>query len=93
MQAYDLSKITILVLEKHLLIRNLLTEVFNEFGVANTLSTADPDMAIDMFMTAPVPVDIVLSDWSPDLDGMAFLQRLRHDASHPRSRAGAWTGL
>jgi len=83
MQAYDLSKISILVLEKHLLIRNLLTEVFREFGVATTLSTADPDKAYDLFMTSPV--DIVMSDWSPDLDGMAFLKRLRlHTTSHNR---------
>jgi len=84
MQAYDLSKISILVLEKHLLIRNLLTDVFREFGVATTLSTADPDTAYDMFMTNS-NLDIVMSDWAPDLDGMAFLTRLRrHTTSHNR---------
>lgn len=75
MKAYDLSKVSILVLEKHLLIRKLLTDVFEEFGVASVLSTADPKIAYDFFMTTPV--DIVISDWTHDLDGMAFLKQLR----------------
>ena len=83
MQAYNLSNITILVLEKHLLIRQLLTDVFEEFGVATELSTGDPEAAFDLFMTNPV--DLVLSDWTPDLDGMAFLTRLRHDRVSPDS--------
>ena len=83
MQAYNLSKITILVLERHLLIRQLLTDVFEEFGVATELSSSDPEAAFDLFMTNPV--DFVLSDWTPDLDGMAFLTRLRHDRVSPDS--------
>ncbi len=74
---YDLSKLSILVLEKHLLIRKLLTEVFNEFGVATVFSTPIPKIAFDIFTTNPV--DIVISDWTHDLDGMAFLKRLRQD--------------
>ena len=74
---YDLTKLSILVLEKHLLIRKLLTKVFNEFGVATVLSTPDPEIAFDIFMTNPV--DIVICDWTDDLDGMAFLKRLRQD--------------
>ncbi len=74
---YDLTKLSILVLEKHLLIRNLLTEVFNEFGVATVFSTPVPEIAFDIFMTNPV--DIVICDWTSDLDGMSFLKRLRLD--------------
>ena len=81
MQAYNRSKLNILILEKHLLIRKLLTEVFQEFGVATELSAADPEVAFEMFMTNSV--DIVMSDWTHDLDGMAFLMRLRQNkASH-----------
>ncbi len=77
MGCYDLKKLSILVLEKHLLIRRLLTDVFNEFGVATVFSTPVPEIAFDIFMTNPV--DIVISDWTHDLDGMAFLQRLRQE--------------
>ena len=77
MRYYDLTKLSILVLEKHLLIRQLLTEMFNEFGVATVYSTPVPEIAFDIFMTNPV--DIVISDWTDDLDGMTFLKRLRQD--------------
>ena len=63
---YDLTKLSILVLEKHLLIRKLLTEVFDEFGVATVFSTPVPEIAFDIFMTHPV--DIVICDWTLDLD-------------------------
>lgn len=83
MQAYNLSKVRILVLEKHLLIRELLTDVFNEFGVSTVFSTPDPEVAFEFYM--PNPVDIVLSDWSHGLDGMAFLKQLRqgHTSHNP----------
>ncbi len=77
MGCYDLTKLSILVLEKHLLICKLLTKVFNEFGVATVSSTPVPEIAFEIFMTNPV--DIVICDWTHDLDGMAFLQRLRQE--------------
>lgn len=77
MRYYDLTKLSILVLEKHLLIRKLLTEVFDEFGIATVLSTPVPEIAFDIFMTHPV--DIAICDWTHELDGMAFLNRLRQD--------------
>ncbi len=81
MKSYNLERLTILVLEKHLLIRNMLTEVFKEFGVATAHSTADPDTAFDIFCrTDP---DIVLCDWTPNLDGMGFLYQIRNSAESP----------
>ena len=77
MQTYDISALKILVLEKHILIRNLLTEVFREFGIPTVQSTADPVVAYEMF--AEFPVDVILSDWCSGLDGMAFLNRMRKD--------------
>ncbi|NQV85211.1 MAG: response regulator [Rhodospirillales bacterium] len=77
MQAYDLRGLGILVLEKHLLIRKLLTDVFSEFGVPTVQSTPDPDVAWTMFCN--FPVDIILCDWTEGLDGMEFLTRVRQD--------------
>ncbi len=77
MQSYDLTKLSILVLEKHLLVRRLLTEVFNEFGVPSVFSTQDPEIAWDIFRQHPI--DLILSDWTHDLDGMEFLRRIRLD--------------
>jgi CheY-like chemotaxis protein len=81
MQAYDLSELSILVLEKHLLIRKLLTDVFNEFGVPTTQSTSDPEIAWEMLTN--FPPDIILTDWADGLDGMAFLTRVRQDPESP----------
>ena len=77
MKSYNLEKLSLLVLEKHLLIRNLLTDVFTEFGVPTVHSTPDPEIAWDTFKQ--FPVDLILCDWTYGLDGMAFLTRLRHD--------------
>ncbi len=81
MQAYDLTQLSILVLEKHLLIRKLLTDVFGEFGVPTVQSTGDPSIAWDMFRQSPT--DIILSDWTEGLDGMAFLTKVRQDEGSP----------
>ena len=83
MQSYNLTKLSILVLEKHLLIRNLLTEVFREFGVSTVMNTPDPKIAWEMFQQ--FPVDMIMSDWSEGLDGMAFLEQVRRgpDSRNP----------
>ena len=81
MQSYNLEKLSILVLEKHLLVRKLLTDVFREFGVPTVQSTSDPDVAWDMFRK--FPVDLILSDWTHDLDGMGFLKKVRQDTDTP----------
>jgi DNA-binding response OmpR family regulator len=77
MQAYDLRGLSILVLEKHLLIRRPLTDVFSEFGVPTVQSTPDPDVAWEMLLQ--FPVDIILCDWTEGLDGMKFLTKVRQD--------------
>lgn len=81
MKSYDLSKLNILVLEKHVLVRKLLTDVFSEFGVATVFSTPDPREAFRYFQDHEV--DIVLCDWTPDLDGMAFVRQIRQGLDTP----------
>ena len=81
MASYDITKLNILVLEKHVLVRKLLTEVFVEFGVPNVQSTAEPEIAWNMF--CDFQTDIVLSDWTHGLDGMAFLKRVRQSKETP----------
>ena len=80
-QAYDISGLNVLVLEKHVLIRKLLTDVFREFGVPSVQSTADPGTAWAFFQQ--FPADIILCDWCMELDGMEFLDRVRQDPDTP----------
>jgi two-component system, chemotaxis family, chemotaxis protein CheY len=77
MQAYDITKLNVLVLEKHILIRNLFTEVFRTFGVPTVQSTPDMEKAWQMYNN--FPIDVVFCDWCQDLDGMEFLHRIRQD--------------
>lgn len=81
MKSYDLKDVSILVLEKHLILRNLLNDVFKVFGVPTVYSTADPDEAFQIF--CKFPVDIVLCDWANDLDGMGFLYQIRNSSDSP----------
>jgi len=81
LRAYDITSLNILVLEKHVLIRQLLTDVFQRFGVATAQSTSDPEKAFQMFKS--FPADVVLTDWSHGLDGLGFIQRLRNDPDTP----------
>lgn len=78
---YDISELDILVLEQHVLIRKLLTEVFKEFGVPTVHSTASPEIAWQIFQA--MPVDIIFGDWSHGLNGVEFLQRIRNTESSP----------
>ncbi len=81
MKSYDISGLNILVLENHVLIRKLLTDVFKEFGVPTVYSTADKETAWKIFNT--MPVDVILCDWCNDLNGMEFLHYVRDTDSSP----------
>ena len=85
MKSYDLSELNILVLEKNVLLRRLLTDVFSEFGVPTVFSTHDPLEAYNYFCnSAP---DIIFCDCTPDLDGMSFVRQFRQadDTPNPYS--------
>ena len=85
MNSYDLSELNILVLEKNVLLRRLLTDVFSEFGVPTVFSTHDPLEAYNYFCnSAP---DIIFCDCTPDLDGMSFVRQFRQadDTPNPYS--------
>ena len=77
MRSYDLGHLSILVLEKHLLVRKLLTDVFSEFGVPTVQSTPEPEVAWNIFRQ--FNIDLILSDWTHGLNGMEFLKRIRQD--------------
>ena len=55
--------------------RDELRGVLDEVGPRIKGLKNDPEIAWDMF--EKFPVDLVLSDWTEDLDGIAFLRRVR----------------
>ncbi|MGB0681243.1 MAG: response regulator [Magnetovibrionaceae bacterium] len=78
MKAYDLSGINVLLLEKHVLIRRLISDMFSVFGVPVVHATNSPEAAWEMFRE--YNPDLVLTDWNAEIDGMTLLHRIRLDA-------------
>jgi len=79
--SYDISGLNILILEKQRLMRNLMKQVFREFNVSNLSMSANPHEAFELL--CQVPPDIILSDWTYDLDGVEFLKQVRNDPLTP----------
>ncbi len=75
--SYDISGLSILVLERQSLMRNLMNQVFKEFRVSKLHLTADP---LDAFeLVCQTPIDLILCDWSYGIDGIEFLKKVRTD--------------
>lgn len=81
MAEYDLSRLRVLVVEKHRLMRRIMCDVLRELGVREVKSAADAAEAFELFQT--FEADLVLTDWSPGLNGVEFLKMIRRS---PTSR-------
>ena len=75
MQSYDLSNVSVLVVEKYPQMRTLLRQVLRQFGISNVFDAASPAIGYERFQDASP--DIVMSDWSPDFDGLGLVMRIR----------------
>lgn len=81
MRSYDLSKLNILVLEKHLLIQRLFRDVLREFNVGQVEATTDPKQAVGLL--SDFMPNVIFCDWSAGLDGIAFLKKVRRNGISP----------
>jgi DNA-binding response OmpR family regulator len=75
--AYDISNLAVLLVKKNISMRSLLRSVLRELGITNLRDTGYTNTAFDMHIEKPA--DLVMTDWSPGLDGMKLLRRLRID--------------
>ena len=73
---YDFSQLDVLVVERHMLMRTLLEGVLREFGIKKTRVFYALAPALKSFQEKPS--DIVLTDWSPLLDGLDLIDALRN---------------
>lgn len=78
---YDISGLTVLILEQQSLMRDLMKQVFREFRVKNAHITDDVDVAFQIFCEADI--DLILTDWSYGIDGMGFLKNVRMHEDSP----------
>jgi len=81
MRSYNLSKLNILVLEKHLLIQRLFRDVLREFNVGEVETTMDQKYAVSML--GEFKPDVIFCDWSDGLDGNTFLEQVRGGVASP----------
>jgi len=83
MKAYDLSNVSVLVVEKHAHMRTILRQVLRQFGIANVFDAATPPVGFQRYKDS-YP-DIVILDWAPDFDGLALVTKIRTgtDAANP----------
>jgi|GEM_PF-183521 len=78
MKSYDLSNVSVLVVEKHSHMRTILRQVLRQFGIANVFDAADPTIGFQRY-TDCFP-DIVILDWGPDFDGLGLVTKIRTGA-------------
>ncbi|MBC8337396.1 MAG: response regulator [Alphaproteobacteria bacterium] len=79
--SYDLSKLVILVAEKHPAMRSIMKEVLRKFGMRNIYVESTPEAAFQTFCS--VNPDIVTIDWGPEFDGVSLLNKIRQDQASP----------
>ena len=75
MNSYDLCHLEVMLVEKHGYMRRLLRDVLRQLGIRKVRDCDNVDVALEMFQENPA--DLVLTDWSPGLDGLELLKKLR----------------
>jgi len=73
--SYDLSHLDVMLVEKHGDMRRLFRDVLCQLGLSKVRDCGNVGTALEMFQETPA--DLVLTDWSPGLDGVDLLRKLR----------------
>lgn len=81
MPAYNLSKLSILLVENHRHMRRLLHDVLLQLGVELTHETNNFRDAFEIFKEHDP--DLILTSWSPGLDALKFLYIVRRGGDTP----------
>ena len=75
MNMYDLSQISVLIVEKHPPMRTMLRQILHEFGIGNVYDASTPELGFEEFNESEP--DLVLVDWAPDFDGLSLVRDIR----------------
>lgn len=81
MNSYDLQSINILIIEPNQFMRAIIRRIITTFGVRTISDCSNIETALEMFKAAPA--DLVFSDWSPKLNGLELLEKLRNKETSP----------
>ena len=75
MKKYNLTRISVLIVEKHPPMRTMLRQILKEFGVEKVYDTSTPEQGFEEFNESEP--DLVLVDWAPDFDGLSLVHNIR----------------
>ena len=75
MKPYNLTQISVLIVEKHPPMRTMLRQVLHELGVENIFDASPPELGFEEFNDRKP--DLVLIDWAPDFDGLSLIRDIR----------------
>ena len=79
--SYNLNDLEILLIEKRSSYKSILKSTLEELGASGLISMIDFSEAA-LFMKQSIP-DIIISDWSDDLEALEFLEWVRKGPSSP----------
>lgn len=85
MPEYDISRLRVLVVDKHYGMRHLVRDILRELGIYSIRMAAGPEEAFETFEQCNA--DLILTDWAPDLDGVKFLEMVRRSERSPNAFA------
>lgn len=81
MKSYDLSHLRILVIDRQKFMCRLIADVLLQFGIRETEPFSDIETAYEAYKDDNP--DIIITDWSPSLDGLALTKRIRTAKDSP----------
>lgn len=80
--AYDLSKLSMLIVDDSLYMRRIVRSLLNGLGVRHVLEAEDGAGALEVFNQQPV--DVIITDWvMPVFDGLELTASVRNPQSSP----------
>ncbi len=79
MKNFDLTQLSVLVVDNHSPMRSMLRGVLRELGIKEVHDAATPETGFEEFNHKEP--DIVLIDWAPGFDGIGLLNKIRTDAN------------
>jgi DNA-binding response OmpR family regulator len=80
MKKLNLTKVNVLVVERHLFIRQLMRDVLRALGVHNVALSYADELFDDTSMENPP--DMIFTDWSPGLDGVDLIKSIRRNQAN-----------
>ena len=80
MKNFDLTELSVLVVEKQPPMRSMLRGILRELGIKKISDAGTPESGFEMFIHGSP--DLVLIDWGPDFDGIGLLNKIRTDPNN-----------